>query len=185
MPVVSAILITVVVLAVWLAGLAVALRGMFRAIPVSGECRCRLRLRLAAYRRFCGCRHCCRNGRADRCSRLASGCCSPSASTSGHAAFADRHGPRRSADRVAVRQRWGWVNSGAGEEAHGRDRPECGTRPGEPPPKGEADRAPRGRWVPRPLTAPQTDAAGASSVTGAHDIVTAISAAAGGATVRR
>jgi hypothetical protein len=35
MPVVSAILITVVVLAVWLAGLAVALRGMFRAIPAS------------------------------------------------------------------------------------------------------------------------------------------------------
>jgi hypothetical protein len=32
MPVVSAILITVVV---WLAGLAVALRGMFRAIPAS------------------------------------------------------------------------------------------------------------------------------------------------------
>jgi membrane associated rhomboid family serine protease len=35
MPVVSAILITVVVLAVWLAGRAVALRGYFRAIPVS------------------------------------------------------------------------------------------------------------------------------------------------------
>jgi hypothetical protein len=35
MPVSSAILITVVVMAVWLAGLAVALRGMFRAIPVS------------------------------------------------------------------------------------------------------------------------------------------------------
>ncbi len=35
MPVISAILITVVVLAVWLAGLAVALRGYFRAIPVS------------------------------------------------------------------------------------------------------------------------------------------------------
>ena len=36
MSVISAILITVVVLAVWLAGLSVALRGMFRAIPVSG-----------------------------------------------------------------------------------------------------------------------------------------------------
>ncbi len=35
MPVVSAILIAVVVLAVWLAGRAVALRGYFRAIPVS------------------------------------------------------------------------------------------------------------------------------------------------------
>ena len=35
MPVISAILITVVVLAVWLAGLSVALRGYFRAIPVS------------------------------------------------------------------------------------------------------------------------------------------------------
>jgi hypothetical protein len=33
MPVISAILITVVVLAVWLAGLAVVLRGYFRAIP--------------------------------------------------------------------------------------------------------------------------------------------------------
>ena len=36
MPVISAILVTVVVLAVWLAGVAVALRGMFCAIPVSG-----------------------------------------------------------------------------------------------------------------------------------------------------
>jgi len=35
MPVISAILITVVVLAVCLAGLSVALRGYFRAIPVS------------------------------------------------------------------------------------------------------------------------------------------------------
>ena len=35
MPVTSAILITVVVLAVCLAGLFVVLRGMFRAIPVS------------------------------------------------------------------------------------------------------------------------------------------------------
>jgi len=35
MPVISAILITVVVLAVWLAGLSVALRGYFRAIPMS------------------------------------------------------------------------------------------------------------------------------------------------------
>jgi hypothetical protein len=36
MPVISAILITfVVVLAVWLAGLAVVMRGYFRAIPVS------------------------------------------------------------------------------------------------------------------------------------------------------
>jgi hypothetical protein len=34
-PVISAILITVVVLAVCLAGLSVALRGYFRAIPVS------------------------------------------------------------------------------------------------------------------------------------------------------
>jgi len=40
MPVVSAILITVVVLAVWLAGLAVALRGAFRAIPVSAVVVC-------------------------------------------------------------------------------------------------------------------------------------------------
>ena len=35
MPVISAILITVIVLAVWLAGLSVALRAYFRAIPVS------------------------------------------------------------------------------------------------------------------------------------------------------
>ena len=40
MSVVSAILITVVVLAVWLAGLAVVLRGMFRAIPVSAAVVC-------------------------------------------------------------------------------------------------------------------------------------------------
>jgi hypothetical protein len=37
MTVISAILITVVVLAVWLAGVAVAVRGMFRAIPVSAS----------------------------------------------------------------------------------------------------------------------------------------------------
>ena len=40
MSVVSAILITVVVLAVWLAGLAVVLRGMFGAVPVSAAVVC-------------------------------------------------------------------------------------------------------------------------------------------------
>src|SRR5450755_1780027 len=153
MPVISAILITVVVLAVCLAGLSVALRGYFRAIPVSATVVAVCVLLLTG-------------GSALAAIAAAMGVLigvpvglwvlSPSASTSGQAAFAHQHLPRRSADRAAVRQRWVSFNTGAGEEPTDTIGLSAAMRPGEPPPKGEGRSRATWRLVPRSSTAPQT-----------------------------
>ena len=103
MPVISGILITVVVLAFWLAGLSVALLGMFRAIPVSATvvAVCALLLTggsvivavAAAMSGLIGVP-------VNLCVLVTIRI------TFGHAAFAHQHRPRRSADRAAVRRRW-------------------------------------------------------------------------------
>ena len=121
MPVISAILIAVVVLAVWLAGLSVALLGMFRAIPVSATvvAVCALLLTggsvivavAAAMSGLIGVP-------VNLCVLVTIRI------TFGHAAFAHQHRPRRSADRASYRAATTHaVAGGAGRaaDAHIRD----------------------------------------------------------------